>query len=160
MKTTHADAGAENRTLRITKILNAPVDRVWEAWTRPAQIALWWGPAGFTNTIHQMDTVPGGEWRLTMCGPDGKTYPNKSEFVEIVPRQKIVFRHFHPNYLATVTFTARAAETLLDWTMEFETAELFETVVNVFKADEGLGQNVEKLEKYLNGQTDSPESVG
>lgn len=93
--------------------------------------------------------MPGGEWRLTMHGNDGKNYPNRSMFVEIVPFKKIVFQHFNPNYLATIVFEPKEKETLMQRTMQFETTELFETVVKVFKADEGLSQNVEKLERYL-----------
>jgi len=132
-------------------MLSAPIDTVWQVWTSPEHIANWWGPDGFTNTIHTMDIRPGGEWRLTMHGPDGKRFPNKSEFVEIIQKEKIVFQHFNPNYLATIIFTPAGNETLMEWTMVFETTELFETVVKVFKADEGLKQNAEKLENYLKG---------
>ncbi len=108
-----------SRELRITKMLTAPVELVWEVWTTPEHIANWWGPNGFTNIIHKMDVVAGGEWRLTMRGPDGKTYPNKSRFLEIMPFKKIVFEHFNPNYIATILFEPIGKETKLDWTMLF-----------------------------------------
>ncbi|MFC0183107.1 Uncharacterized conserved protein YndB, AHSA1/START domain [Pseudarcicella hirudinis] len=138
-----------DRELRITRLLNAPVDLVWEVWTQPEDIAQWWGPNGFTNTIHTMELRAGGEWRLSMHGPDGKNYPNRSEFLEIAPFQKIVFQHYNPGYLATISFESQEEQTLLNWTMLFDTPEMFHTVVKVFKADEGLQQNVEKLEQYL-----------
>jgi uncharacterized protein YndB with AHSA1/START domain len=149
MKVKTTNDNITSMELRITKMLNAPVELVWEVWTKPEHIANWWGPNGFTSTIHTMDVAEGGEWRLTMHGPDGKNYPNRSVFVEIVQRKKIVFRHFNPNYIATIVFVPKEKETLMEWTGLFETAELFETVVKVFKADEGLNQNVEKLENYL-----------
>lgn len=138
-----------NRGIRVTKVLSAPLALVWNAWTKAEQIANWWGPDGFTNTIHTMEVMPDGEWRLTMHGPDGKTYPNRSKFLEIVHQKKIIFEHFNPNYVATIIFTSEGDQTLIDWSMVFETTQLFETVVKVFKADEGLYQNVEKLENYL-----------
>ncbi len=144
--------GTASRSIQVTKRLSAPIDLVWKAWTNPEHIAKWWGPDGFTNTIHKMEVMADGEWRLTMHGPDGKNYPNKSIFMEIVPLEKIVFQHFNPNYTATVIFESEEKETLIEWTMVFETPELFETVVKVFKADEGLNQNVEKLENYLKNQ--------
>ena len=140
---------SSNREITITAFLPAPIEVVWRVWTEPQHIANWWGPNGFTNEIHQMDVEPGGVWRLTMKGPDGKTYPNRSIFQEIEPYQKIVLQHYNPNYLATIVFEPREQETLLEWTMTFETAELFETVVRVFRADQGLQQNVEKLQAYL-----------
>ena len=144
-----ANNNTANREMHITRMLNAPIDLVWEVWTNPEHIANWWGPSGYTNTIHKMEVIAGGEWRLTMHGPDGKDYPNKSMFIEIVPLKKIVFQHFNPNYIATIIFEPKEKETLLEWAMLFETIELFETVIKVFKADEGLHQNVEKLENYL-----------
>lgn len=145
MKTT-SDTGKE---LCITKTLNAPIELVWKVWTNSEHIAQWWGPNGFTNTIYKMDVEPEGEWHLTMHGPDEKKYLNKSVFKEIIPLKKIMFQHFNPNYVATITFEPKGKQTLLDWTMQFETAEMFEIVVKVFRADEGLKQNVEKLEEYL-----------
>ncbi len=138
-----------DRSIGVSRLLNAPVEVVWMAWTQPEAIAQWWGPDGFRSTIHSMNLEPGGEWRLTMQGPDGKNYANRSEFMEIEPLQKIVFQHFNPHYLSTIIFEAQKTKTLLNWTMLFESTELFETVVKVFKADEGLSQNVSKLEKYL-----------
>jgi uncharacterized protein YndB with AHSA1/START domain len=138
-----------DKSMSIKKILNAPIELVWEVWTDPDQIAKWWGPNGFTNTIQKMDLVPGGEWRLVMHGPDGKNYNNRSEFKEIIPHKKIAFQHFNPNYLGTVIFEAKGQQTILNWIMEFETIELYDTVVKVFKADEGLKQNIEKLDNYL-----------
>lgn len=138
-----------NRELRITKILDAPVELVWEAWTNPEYIAAWWGPDGFTNTIHKMDLEHGGEWQFTMHGPDGKNYPNRSIFREIVSFKKIVFEHFNPGFVATIAFEAKGAQTLLTWAMLFETPEMFDIVVKAHKADEGQKQNVARLEKYL-----------
>lgn len=96
MKTTNNNT--TDRELHIARELNAHVELVWEVWTNPLHIAKWWGPAGFTNTIRKMDVEPDGEWLLTMHGPDGKNFPNKSIFKEIVPNEKIVFEHFNPNY--------------------------------------------------------------
>ena len=104
MKVKTANDNVTNTELRITKMLHAPLELVWDVWTNPKHIANWWGPNGFTDTIHTMDVSEGGEWRLTMHGPDGKNYPNKSVFIEIVQRKKIVFQHFNPNYIATIVF--------------------------------------------------------
>lgn len=130
-------------------MLNAPVELVWKVWTNPEHIKNWWGPNGFTNSIHKMDVTEGGEWRLTMHGPDGKNYPNKSIYREIIPLKKIVYEHFNPSYISTIVFEPQEKETLMQWTQLFETTEMFETLVKVFKADEGLKQTGEKLVAYL-----------
>ena len=139
----------KDRELLLTRTLNAPVDLVWEAWTNPEHIAKWWGPNGFTNTITTMDMKPGGEWILTMHGPDGTDYKNKSIFKEVIPHKKIVFDHIAPNFTATIEFEARGEQTHLTWHMLFETTEQFIQVVKTFKADDGLKQNIDKLNAYL-----------
>jgi uncharacterized protein YndB with AHSA1/START domain len=140
-----------DRELSISRTLNAPVALVWEIFTQPEHIANWWGPNGFTNTITVMDVRPGGEWKLVMHGPDGTDYQNKSVFKEIVPNKTIVFQHFAPNFVTTIEFEDMGDKTHLNWHMLFESRELFITVVKTHKADEGLKQNIDKLEVYLEG---------
>ena len=48
-----------DREIVITRLLNAPRELVWEAWTNPEHVKLWWGPDGFTNTIYEMNVKPG-----------------------------------------------------------------------------------------------------
>ena len=143
-------SSTHDRELIISRTLNAPVELVWEVWTKPEHIANWWGPNGFTNTISTMDMVVGGEWNLVMHGPDGTDYDNKSIFREVIPFKKIVYEHIsYPWILATITFEAQGEQTFLNWHMLFESAEEFIKVVKTYKADEGLKQNLEKLGEYL-----------
>ena len=139
----------EDREMRMTRTFKAPIDLMWEVWTNPEHIVNWWGPDGFTNTIHKMDFQEGGEWRMTMHGPDGTNFPNRSIFREIIPLKKIVFEHFNPHFITTVIFESEDEETQIDWSLLFDTAEMRETVIKAHKADEGQKQNLEKLEKYL-----------
>jgi len=147
----NAKSKTTDRELSIERMLNAPVELVWEVFTQPGHIANWWGPNGFTNTIHTMEVRPGGEWDFVMHGPDGTDFKNRATYREIVPLEKIVFDHFAPNFTATIEFEAKGDQTHLKWHMLFETAELFEVVVKAHGAAEGLKQNIEKLNIYLDG---------
>ena len=140
----------KDRELFLSRTLNAPVTLVWELWTNPEHIINWWGPDGFKNTINTMDFKPGGEWDLVMHGPDGRDYKNKSIFKEIIPYKKIVYEHVsYPKFIATIIFEEQGERTFISWHMLFETAEQFLQVVKTFKADEGLKQNLKKLNRYL-----------
>jgi uncharacterized glyoxalase superfamily protein PhnB/uncharacterized protein YndB with AHSA1/START domain len=139
-----------DREIRLSRMVNAPIKLVWEIWTNPEHIKEWWGPNGFTNTISKMDVRENGEWDLIMHGPDGTNYKNKSIYKEIIKHKKIVYEHIsNPKFLATISFEAQGKKTLIDWHMLFETKEQFIQVVKKFKADEGLRQNMEKLNRYL-----------
>ena len=139
----------QNRELRITKIFKAPIDLMWQAWTDSEKIVNWWGPDGFTSTINKMELHEGGEWKLTMHGPDGTNYPNRSIYKEIIPHKKIMFEHFNPHFITTVFFESKGEETEIDWTMLFDSEEMYEIIVKAHKAGEGQKQTIEKLENYL-----------
>ena len=140
----------KSNEIKITRVYDAPVAAVWDAWTIPAEVAKWWGPRGFTLTTHSKDLRPGGHWNYTMHGPDGTDYKNKSVFKEIIKHKKFVYEHISgPKFLATVTFESRGNQTFLEWHMLFRTKEEFIQTVKTFKADEGLKQNIAKLNNYL-----------
>ncbi|MEQ8244462.1 SRPBCC domain-containing protein [Fulvivirga sp.] len=139
----------ENRTMRIERTFNAPIELVWTVWTEPDHIKNWWGPTGFTNTIKTMDVKEGGEWLFTMHGPDGTDYANRSVYKEIIPHKKIVFEHFNPHFITTVLFEADGDKTHIKWSVMLDSAEMLQTVIKAHNAAEGLKQNCEKLEKYL-----------
>src|SRR5678809_780124 len=77
------------RELTITRVLNAPIELVWNVWTDPDHIKNWWGPNGFTNTIFEMDVKPGGNWEFIMHGPDGKDRTVKTFKADIGLKQNI-----------------------------------------------------------------------
>jgi len=133
----------------MAKTFEAPIDLMWKVWTDPEHIVNWWGPDGFSTTIHKIDFQEGGEWKLTLHGSDGTNYPNRSIFIEIITRKKIVFEHFNPHFITTVIFESTGAETQVDWTLLFDSAEMCETIIKAHKAEEGQKQNIEKLEKYI-----------
>jgi uncharacterized protein YndB with AHSA1/START domain len=139
-----------DRELRISRVLNAPIELLWEVWTDPEHFKHWWGPDGFTNTITKMEMRKGGEWNLVMHGPDGTDYKNESIIKEIIKHKKIVYDHVSgPRFLATIAFEAQGNKTRIDWHMLFETNEQFIRTIKAVKADEGLKQNVSRMEQYL-----------
>jgi len=144
------------REIRVSRWLNAPIDLVWEVWINPDHIKSWWGPLKFTTTISKMDVIPGGEWNLTLHSPDGMDYKNKSIFKEIIKHKLIVFDHISgPKFLATIKFNEENNKTHIDWHMLFESKEELDQIIKVFKADEGLKQNIDKLSEYLYTLTNS-----
>ncbi|MBB6324824.1 uncharacterized protein YndB with AHSA1/START domain [Algoriphagus iocasae] len=139
----------KNREMHMFRVLNVPIDLVWEVWSKPEHISQWWGPSGFTNTIKTMEFKAEGDWIFIMHGPDGKNYPNHSIFKEIIPFKKIVFEHFNPHFITTVLFEAKGDKTEMDWTVVLDSEEILQAVIKNHNALEGLKQNGEKLQNYL-----------
>ena len=144
-----------DRELHITRLINAPRELVWKVWTEPEHVAQWWGPTGFTNTIHEMEVKPGGEWRFIMHGPDGRDYPNKIVFTEVIKPERLVYHHSGDvedepvSFHVTVTFENQGNKTLLTMRSVFESAAALERVVKEYGAREGMEQHVGRLEEYV-----------
>ena len=121
-------AGSKPNEIHITRVYDAPLSAVWQAWSDPAELAQWWGPRGFTITTHSRDLRSGGHWHYTMHGPEGTDYENTTRYLEVVPGQRMVYDHGGhgdrpPLFRVTVMFTERAGRTRLDLTMALATAE-------------------------------------
>lgn len=145
-----------DREILITRVFDAPRELVWNAWTDPKQVVQWWGPRGFTTTIHEMDVRPGGVWRHTMHGPDGTDYPNKSVFIEIVKPERIVYSHGGGKkgdpgvrFQATWTFEVEGGKTKLTLRMVFPSAEARDHIVKQYNAIEGGNQTLARLAEHL-----------
>lgn len=79
-----------------SRILNVSLEIVYEAFTNPMHLQKWWGPEGFTNTIHEFDLQPGGRWILTMHGPEKGNYENSSVFKIVEPYKLIAWSRISP----------------------------------------------------------------
>ena len=140
-----ADAGSTvDREFVHSRLIDAPRERVFRAFSDPAHLARWWGPKGFTSTFHEFDLRPGGAWRFVMHGPDGANYPNESVFVEVVAPERVVLEHISGHHFQmTITFSAQGAKTVVGWRQVFDTAAERQRIAEfVIEANE---QNLDRL---------------
>lgn len=130
---------------------NVSVELLFKAWSQPQHLKEWWGPDGFTNTFYEFDFRPGGKWRFTMYGPDGKNYENESVFEIIRENELIVFNNISkPEYKATVKFESNGdSNSSLVWKMDFVTEKAFKSLKDIVteKNEENLNRIEAELEK-------------
>jgi uncharacterized protein YndB with AHSA1/START domain len=141
--------GAEDRQIVLSRLFEAPRELVFEAFTERKHVEQWWGPAGFTVTIHEMDVRPGGTWRFIMHGPDGVDYPNTIVYDEVASPERLVYTHEEPSFRVTVTFDDFAGITALTLRMVFATAEERDQVEAKYGAIEGGNQTLDRLGDHL-----------
>lgn len=134
----------ENRSDSRCKLFPASPSEVFAALSNPDRVARWWGPAGFTNSIHLFEFHPGGKWLLTMHGPDGKDYPNESRFTRIEADRLCEIEHFGGHhFLLTLELRAKAGGTEVKWRQTFDTVEEYQALAEfVAVANE---ENLERL---------------
>jgi uncharacterized protein YndB with AHSA1/START domain len=146
-----------DREIVISRVVDAPRELVWEAWTNPEHVAKWWGPRGFSTTIEKMDFSPGGVWKHVMRGPDGVEYPNQSKFIEIVKPERIRYSHGGGTkgkqgvrFESTWTFeTVEDGKTRVTIRHVFPSVEDRDRVVRDYGAAEGAKQTLERLLELL-----------
>lgn len=98
MDTGRSNAGAENvtpvareREFLISRVLAAPRELIWKAWTDPERLARWWGPKGFTWLRGTLDLRPSGLFHYGMRSPDGREMWGRFVYREILAPERLVF---------------------------------------------------------------------
>lgn len=151
---------SNDREIVITRLLEAPRELAFSAWTDPEKVVKWWGPNGFSITIERMDVRPGGVWKYVMHGPDGVDYPNKTVYEEIVPPERLVYSHSGGDpvrgeravqFRSSVTFVQEGGQTRITLRMAFKTPDDRNYVIEKFGAVEGGIQHVARLNEFLIG---------
>lgn len=118
-----------NREIATSRIFNATREEVFKAWSDSKILSQWWGPKGFTNTFDTHEFKAGGKWSFIMHGPNGVDYQNDSEYIEIIPNKKIVFKHLSaPFFYIIATFDDVGTDCKLTWRMLFDDEKLCETI--------------------------------
>jgi uncharacterized protein YndB with AHSA1/START domain len=147
---------AAEREIVLTRVFEAPRKMVWEAWTDPKQVGLWWGPKGFTTTIEVMDVRAGGVWRFLMHGPDGTDYPNESIFTDVVPYERLGYKLTGGKKGGPVvcmdkiaTFEEEDGGTRVTMRLVFASAEARDQNVREYGSIEGGRQTLERLAEHL-----------
>jgi len=146
--------GAFDRQISLTRMIEAPRELVFDAWTSDEHLSQWWGPNGFTLTTDSIDVRPGGRWTFTMHGPDGVDYPNEILYEEVVRPELITFEHGapgreDPSFRGVITFDDFMGNTVLTMKSVFQTKQQMDEIVERVGAIEGGNQTLDRLVGYV-----------
>lgn len=132
-----------------SRVLNYPVEIVYEAFANPLHLKNWWGPKDFTNTIHEFDLQPGGRWILTMHGPEKGNYENSSVFKTVQPLKLIAWtRISQPLFDMEIGFEKLSdSKTEISFRMIFNTSEECEKIKKF--AEPKNEENFDRLENEI-----------
>jgi uncharacterized protein YndB with AHSA1/START domain len=149
-----AEPATDDREIVISRVIDAPRELVFEAFTEVRHLSRWWGPEGFTTTTRAFEFRLGGEWDFVMHGPDGTDYQEWISWTEIAPPERIVLLHGEsrgdPNAFESVlTFAPDGAATRIEMRTVFPTAELRDEAVEKYHAIEGGRQTLNNLAAYV-----------
>jgi uncharacterized protein YndB with AHSA1/START domain len=154
------DLDRDPRAIVGMREFDAPRELVFAAWTDPKHLAQWWGPHGFSITTSSFELRPGGVWRFVMHGPDGRDYQNRITFEEVVPPERIVYRHgggddVEPvQFRQTITFEDLGGRTRIVWRGDFPSAEERDRVIKEYGAAKGLAETMARLAEFVAAQVE------
>ena len=158
------------KPFEISRVFDAPRDRVWKAWTEAERLKKWWGPAGFKVHTCKVDLRPGGIFQYGMTAPDGSDVWGKFVYREIEAPKKLVFtvsfsdpkggvtRHpMSPNWpieiLSTVSFEPQGDKTkvTVQWIPADSSTEIERKTFDEGRASmkQGWGGTMEQFADYL-----------
>ena len=140
-----------NRTLVITRVLDAPRELVFDVWTQAKHLAQWWGPKDFTVPFIEMDARVNGTYRACIRSPEGSDHWMRGVFREVVEPERLVFTFAweddgKPDHetLVTVTLEVLNGKTLFTFRQA-----VFETVESRDSHERGWTECFDRLETHL-----------
>lgn len=142
----------KDREIVVNRVIDAPRELVFEAFTEPEHIEQWWAPR--KATTHEMDVRPGGVWRYSQPGRGGAEQSFRIEFVEITRPARLVYDYGPDSADAsepvrtTVTFEEQNGKTQVTLQLLFATAADREQAVK-YGAIVGAMQALENLADHL-----------
>ena len=149
----------ENNRLIAVRTFNAPVHKVWKAWSDAALLCQWWAPLPYVCKIDEMDFKEGGYWIYNMIGPEGDVHRGRMDYVKIdefrsleaedyfIDEDGNAVAEFPPMKLA-VTFKEEEGNTVVTSTTTFASAESFKQMAEMGAA-EGWELACNQLDKLL-----------
>jgi uncharacterized protein YndB with AHSA1/START domain len=86
-----------DRELMLTRLIDAPREKLYRAWTDPTLLKQWFAPLPYTTPVAELEVRPGGSAFIVMRGPDGKDLPNHGVYLDVVPNQRLVSTDAYTN---------------------------------------------------------------
>jgi uncharacterized protein YndB with AHSA1/START domain len=80
-----------DRELVLTRLIDAPREKLFRAWTDPELLKQWFAPLPYTTPVAELDVRPGGSSLVVMRAPDGQDMPNRGVYLEVVTNERLVF---------------------------------------------------------------------
>lgn len=141
--------------VRQDRVFNAPIERLWRAYTDPEEIPKWWGPAYLETVVDKMDVRVGGKWRFIQTEPSGKEHAFNGVY-KVVDKPRKLSNTFEYEPVAghilleTVTLREEAGKTKLTAVSKFANIDDLEGMIAMDMQD-GATESQERLAKLVEG---------
>lgn len=157
-KTTFTEDLENNQLIAVRKF-DAPVEKVWKAWSDPDILCQWWAPQPYVCKIDKMDFKEGGYWIYSMTGPEGDVHRGRMDYLKIEPHKQLEAEDYFvdqdgnastgiPPMQMSVKFDSDGSSTTVTTITTFASAEAFKQMAEMGMA-EGWELACNQLEALL-----------
>ena len=142
-----------DREARISRVIDAPRQLVWDAWTKPEHVSQWMlGPAGWTMPVCEMNLKPGGSWHYVWRRSDGTEMEMTGGYQEVAPPERLVSTERWggdwPETTNILVLTETADRTTMTLTIQYPSKEARDRAMATGMKD-GVNQSYDRLEGYV-----------
>ncbi len=141
-----------DREIVMTRVFDAPRQRVFAAFTRPELLKRWFGPRGWSLVVCEVDLKVGGTFRFVLRGPDGTEMGMRGVYREIVPPERSVhmesFDQFPGESQVTTVLVEQGGKTTLTATVLYPSAEVRDAVIKS-GMEHGAAESYDRLAELL-----------
>ena len=142
-----------DREILGTRVVDAPRELVWEAWTNPGHVPNWLlGPDGWTMPVCEIDLRPGGAWHFVWRRSDGTEMEMRGEYREVEPPERLVHTESWggdwPETLNTLILSEEDGKTTMAQTVLYPSKEARDAALATGMKD-GASVSFERLDEYL-----------
>jgi uncharacterized protein YndB with AHSA1/START domain len=142
-----------DREILMTRIVNAPRQLVWDAWTKPEHLPHWMtGPDGWTMPVCEIDLRPGGKWRFVWRREDGSEMAMTGEYHEVVPPERLVNTEAWggdwPETVNTLVLTEKDGKTTMKCWVLYPSKDARDKAMGTGMKD-GWAVSNDRLDEYL-----------
>lgn len=147
-----------DREVVFHRLLDAPRELVWRAFTDPRHLDEWWGPRGVRTITQEFAFERDGAWTFVMRGPDGSDLPNRVVFREIVPPSRLVLDNAWdaPDaplaFRIVLTLEPEGGRTRLSWRFTFDDVASLRLAIDHYGVEAGGTQTLERLAVHVSGR--------
>lgn len=149
---TGTEVDRTSRSVVATRVLDAPSERVWKAYTDPEQLSKWWGAPGAMLETHEIDVSPGGVWRATLHAPYGD-HEQTITYLAVQEPRMLAYLYGDPSEpghaFTTVELGDQGGKTTVTVTINFASTEERRRMVEEYGAQQGLEGALDQLASYL-----------
>jgi uncharacterized protein YndB with AHSA1/START domain len=149
----------KEKSILVSRVFNAPLEKVWRAYTENALLEQWWAPQPWKAETKTMNFSVGGYWLYAMVSPENEKHWGRMDYIAITPHERFEIKdsfcdedgNINPSLpvsSGSIVFTKTTDGTLVEFNMVYSSEEEIQTITEM-GFEQGITACLDQLEKLF-----------